>query len=177
MAELATVARPYAEAAFSVAESGDLNAWSAALSELAQVASVPELISMASNPKVSRAEVGAVLQQSVRATLTPEMQNFLTMLVDNHRLALLPEIDAQFEILKNEREGSADAFIVSAFPLDGAPLQELVAALEKKFGRRLKPTVTVDSALIGGVRVTVGDEVLDGSVRARLNQMQTALAA
>jgi F-type H+-transporting ATPase subunit delta len=99
------------------------------------------------------------------------------MLIDNHRLALLPEIAEQFGELKNAREGAANALIVSAFPLESAQLAELVAGLETKFKRKLKPTVDVDASLIGGVRVTVGDEVLDGSVRARLVSMQTALSA
>jgi F-type H+-transporting ATPase subunit delta len=99
------------------------------------------------------------------------------MVVDNHRLPLLPEIAVQFEELKNAREGAADALIVSAFPLEGAQLNDLVASLERKFKRKLKPVVEVDPSLIGGVRVTVGDEVLDTSVRARLASMQTALTA
>src|SRR6201999_2104178 len=97
------------------------------------------------------------------------------MLVDNHRLTLMPEIATQFEALKNAREGAADATIVSAFPLEGAQLNDLVANLERRFQRKLKPAVEVDPSLIGGVRVTVGDEVLDASVRARLASMQTAL--
>ncbi|WP_255213879.1 ATP synthase F1 subunit delta, partial [Burkholderia pseudomallei] len=91
--------------------------------------------------------------------------------------ALLPEIAEQFEALKNAREGAADVQIVSAFPLEGAQLAELVTSLERKFKRKLKPAVEVDSSLIGGVRVTVGDEVLDTSVRARLAGMQAALTA
>ena len=107
----------------------------------------------------------------------PDDRHLVQMLVDNHRLPLLPEIATQFEELKNAREGAADVLIVSAFPLEGAQLNELVAGLERKFKRKLKPTVEVDSSLIGGVRVTVGDEVLDTSVRARLASMQTALTA
>lgn len=90
----------------------------------------------------------------------------MRMLVDNHRLTLMPEIAVQFDELKNSREGAADALIVSAFPLEGAQLTDLVANLERKFHCKLKPTVEVDKSLIGGVRVTVGDEVLDTSVRA-----------
>lgn len=101
----------------------------------------------------------------------------MRMLVDNHRLTLMPEIAVQFDELKNSREGAADALIVSAFPLEGAQLTDLVANLERKFHCKLKPTVEVDKSLIGGVRVTVGDEVLDTSVRARLASMQTALSA
>jgi len=179
MAELATIARPYAEALFSVAEGGDLSAWSALVQELGQVARLPELVSVASSPKVSRAQVVDLLLAAAQSSLkdSPQAKNFVQMLVDNHRIALLPEIAEQFEALKNEREGAADAEIVSAFPLNGADLESLVSGLERKFKRKLKPTVEVDSSLIGGVRVTVGDEVLDTSVRARLASMQAALTA
>jgi len=179
MAELATIARPYAEALFRVAESGDVAAWSALVQELAQVARLPELASVASSPKVSRAQVADLLLAAVKSPQkdSPQAKNFVQMLVDNHRLALLPEIAVQFDELKNAREGAADALIVSAFPLEGAALTDLVASLERKFKRKLKPVVEVDDSLIGGVRVTVGDEVLDSSVRARLASMQTALTA
>jgi F-type H+-transporting ATPase subunit delta len=179
MAELATIARPYAEALFGVAEAGDIAAWSTLVQELAQVARLPEVLSVASSPKVSRAQVSDLLLAAVKSPLKENAQakNLVRMLVDNHRLQLLPEIAVQFEELKNAREGAADVQIVSAFPLEGAQLNELVASLERKFKRKLKPTVEVDQSLIGGVRVTVGDEVLDTSVRARLASMQTALTA
>jgi F-type H+-transporting ATPase subunit delta len=179
MAELATIARPYAEALFGVAEAGDIAAWSTLVQELAQVARLPEVLSIASSPKVSRAQVSELLLAAVKSPLKDNAQakNLVQMLVDNHRLQLLPEIAVQFEELKNTREGAADVLIVSAFPLEGAQLNDLVASLERKFKRKLKPTVEIDSSLIGGVRVTVGDEVLDTSVRARLASMQTALTA
>jgi F-type H+-transporting ATPase subunit delta len=179
MAELATIARPYAEALFRVAEAGDVGAWYTLVQELAQVARLPEVLSVASSPKVSRAQVAELLLTAVKSPVatSAEAKNFVQMLVDNHRIALLPEIAVQFEELKNEREGAADASIVSAFPLNGTDLEGLVAGLERKFKRKLKPTVEVDSSLIGGVRVTVGDEVLDTSVRARLTSMQAALTA
>jgi F-type H+-transporting ATPase subunit delta len=179
MAELATIARPYAEALFAVAQVGDVNAWSTLVQELAQVASLPEVESIATSPKVGRAQVVDLVLAAVKSPLKDDAQakNFVQMLVDNHRLPLLPEIATQFEALKNARDGAADAHIVSAFPLEGQALDELVAALERKFKCKLKPTVEVDASLIGGVRVTVGDEVLDTSVRARLARMQTALTA
>ncbi|QCP51514.1 F0F1 ATP synthase subunit delta [Trinickia violacea] len=179
MAELATIARPYAEALFRVAEGGDVGAWSTLVQELAQVARLPEVLSIAASPKVSRTQVGDLLLAAVKSPAkdTPQAKNFVQMLIDNHRLSLLPEIATQFEELKNAREGAADALIVSAFPLEGEQLNDLVASLERKFKRKLKPSVEVDASLIGGVRVTVGDEVLDTSVRARLASMQTALTA
>jgi F-type H+-transporting ATPase subunit delta len=179
MAELATIARPYAEALFAVAQTGDVNAWSALVQELAQFASLPEVESIATSPKVSRAQVVELVLVAVQSPLKDDAQakNFVQMLVDNHRLPLLPDIATQFDALKNAHEGAADAVIVSAFPLEGQQLNDLVATLERKFKCKLKPTVQVDASLIGGVRVTVGDEVLDTSVRARLASMQTALTA
>jgi F-type H+-transporting ATPase subunit delta len=99
------------------------------------------------------------------------------MLAENGRVALLPEIAAQFTELKNASAGAADATVYSAFDISADQLSALVATLEKKFGRKLNPTVEVDPSLIGGVRVVVGDEVLDTSVRAKLQQMHLALVA
>ncbi|KAK48475.1 F0F1 ATP synthase subunit delta [Caballeronia sp. LZ029] len=180
MAELATIARPYAEALFRVAETGDLAGWSTFVEELAQVARLPEVESVASSPKVNRQQIADLLLAAVKSPLAQgnaQAKNFVGMLVENHRLSLLPEIAVQFDELKNAREGAADAHIVSAFPLEGEQLNDLVASLERKFQRKLKPIVEIDQSLIGGVRVTVGDEVLDTSVRARLASMQTALTA
>ncbi|CAM2147031.1 MULTISPECIES: F0F1 ATP synthase subunit delta [Paraburkholderia] len=179
MAELATIARPYAEALFGVAEAGDTAAWSTLVTELAQVAAMPDVLSVASSPKVSHAQVVELLLSAVKSPLkdSAEAKNLVQMLVANHRLELLPEIHAQFEALKNAKAGAADALIVSAFPLEGTQLNDLVASLERKFKCKLKPTVEIDKSLIGGVRVTVGDEVLDTSVRARLASMQVALTA
>ncbi|GGC11186.1 ATP synthase subunit delta [Oxalicibacterium flavum] len=177
MAELATIARPYAEALFRVAKAADLNNWSALVSEMAQVAANPDLRELAHNPKVSDADIAAVFTAALKSPVGNEAKNFIAMLVENDRLTLLPEIAEQFFELKNAEQGSADAQIVSAFELSSAQVAELVATLEKKFGRKLNPIVTVDSALIGGVRVVVGDEVLDTSVRAKLQQMQIALTA
>jgi len=179
MAELATIARPYAQALFGVAQQENADGWAAFIAELAQVGALPEVLSVATSPKVSHAQVIDLLLSVVQSPLkaSAEAKNFVQMLVDNHRLELLPEIHAQFDALKNAREGAADALIVSAFPLEGAQLGDLVANLERRFARKLKPTVEVDPSLIGGVRVTVGDEVLDTSVRARLAGMQVALTA
>ena len=181
MAELATIARPYAEALFRVAQSGNapahLAAWSDLVSEMAQVAVNPDLKALADNPKVPDQLVADTFLSALKSPVNDEAKNFVRMLVDNGRLSLLPEICAQFQVLKNAQEGTADVAIASAFALTDAQLQELVATLEKKFGRKLHPTVTVDGSLIGGVRVVVGDEVLDTSVRAKLQQMQVALAA
>ena len=198
MAELATIARPYAEAAFSVASTssqpsavagqsaaegverdnaGGPAVWLASLNALAKVASHPGVASLATDPTVSREQFIDVLVRAVGEPLPTQVLNFVDMLAENHRTALLPQIAAQFEALKDAHEGFSDAIITSAFPLEGAALDELIASLEKKFGCKLKAQVVVDPSLIGGVSVAVGDEVLDTSVRARLAQMQAALTA
>jgi F-type H+-transporting ATPase subunit delta len=177
MAELATVARPYAEALFRVAQNGDMAAWSALAEELAQIGANPDVQAFASNPNVSHTQVAQTIASLVKSPLPPEANNFLAMLAENGRLALLPEIGAQFAVLKNAQQGAADADITSAFEISASQLAQLVPSLEKKFGRKLNPTVTVDPSLIGGVRVLVGDEVLDTSVRAKLQQMHVALVS
>jgi F-type H+-transporting ATPase subunit delta len=177
MAELATVARPYAEALFRVAKSGNLPAWSDLVSEMAQVAAHPDVRALADNPRVSNQQIAEVFLSAFKSPLNPEARNFINMLIENGRLTLLPEIAAQFHELKNAQEGAADAQISSAFELSDAQVKEIVAALEKKFGRKLNPFVTVNKSLIGGVRVVVGDEVLDTSVSAKLQKMHDALTA
>jgi len=177
MAELATIARPYAEALFRVAKSGNLAAWSDLVSEMAAVAALPDVKSFASNPKLSDKQVSETFLSLLKSNVSPEAKNFVGMLVENGRLVLMPEIASQFHALKNASEGAADAEITSAFEMTEAQVNDLVATLEKKFGRKLNPTVKVDNSLIGGVRVTVGDEVLDTSVRAKLQKMYVALAS
>ena len=177
MAEIATVARPYAEALFRVAQSGDMAAWSEMVSELTQLGEHADLQAFASNPNVTHAALADTIAALVKTPLSAEAKNFIAMLIENRRMTLLPEIGAQFMVLKNAQEGAADAHIQSAFEMSQAQVAELVTSLEKKFGRKLNPSVTVDPSLIGGVRVVVGDEVLDTSVRARLQQMHVALAS
>jgi len=177
MAELATIARPYAEALFRVALPAKLNDWADILSEMAQVAAVPEFLAMARNPRVPRQAVIDTLFAALKTGVDAQAKNFIAALADNGRLVLLPEIEHQFLALKNAHESTADAEIVSAFPMERAQVTDLVSALEKKFGRKLNAVVSVDPSLIGGVRVTVGDEVLDESVSARLQRMHTALVA
>jgi F-type H+-transporting ATPase subunit delta len=175
MAELATVARPYAEALFRVAQAGNLAQWSDLVSELAQVGGHADVLAYARNPKISESEVAATVQALLKSPLNAEAKNFLDMLIANGRIQLLPEIGVQFQALKNSAEGAADAEITSAFDMSAVQVSELIATLEKKFSRKLNPSVTVDPSLIGGVRVVVGDEVLDTSVRAKLQQMRVAL--
>jgi F-type H+-transporting ATPase subunit delta len=177
MAELATIARPYAEALFKAIPSNDAVAVSEQLNALAQVASDPQLRSFADNPKVLPQQVFDVVTGVVKAFVGDGAKNLLRTVIENGRLAALPEIATQYHALVNARSGVSDAIVTSAFPIDAAQLAEVVATLEKRFGRKLNASVVVDPALIGGIRVAVGDEVLDTSVAARLQQMKVALTA
>jgi F-type H+-transporting ATPase subunit delta len=176
MAELATIARPYAEALFKSA-GNDLSGTAQWLDALAAVASQPQLLQFAENPKVGNQQVYDVVCDVVRVQLPPHAQNFLRTVIDNGRLAVLPEIAAQFQSLVDARTGVSQATIESAFPIDASQVAEVKAAMEKRFGRKLETSVVVVPELIGGVRVIVGDEVLDTSIRARLEQMKAALSA
>ena len=174
MAELATIARPYAEALFKAtgADAASAAEW---LDELAAVAGNAQLQQFADNPKVSGQQVYDVVSGVIKTPLSAQGQNFLRTVIDNGRVTVLPEIAAQFRALVNERSGSSDAIVYSAFDIDAAALADLGAVLEKRFGRKLNLKVELQPELIGGVRVVVGDEVLDTSVRARLEKMKLAL--
>jgi F-type H+-transporting ATPase subunit delta len=175
MAESQTIARPYAEAAFKLArEQGTLPAWSDALARLAAVAATDVARDLIGNPQLTAAQVAALFGDGA-GQLTDEQRNFTRLLADNERLGVLPEIAAQFEALRNDFEGVVDARIESAFPLSEAQVNEIVAALTAKYGRRVKATVAVEPELIGGVAIRVGDEVMDASVRGKLAQLAGAL--
>jgi F-type H+-transporting ATPase subunit delta len=176
MAELATIARPYAEALFKSA-GNDLAGAAQWLDALAVVASQPQLLQFADNPKVGNQQVYDVVSDVARVQLPPPAQNFLRTVIDNGRLAAVPEIARQFREMKNALSGSSDAVVYSAFPISQEQMGSVAQALEKRFGRKLNLTVQEDASLIGGIRVVVGDEVLDTSVRARLEQMKVALTA
>ncbi|MCW7539547.1 F0F1 ATP synthase subunit delta [Aquabacterium sp. A7-Y] len=177
MAELATIARPYAEALFEVARKGDLNQWAAEVDTLAAVVANPQLRELADNPRVPRSQVFDVVTSVAGGSLSEGARNLIATLIDNRRLSAMPEIATQFRALKHASEGATDATVYSAFPVTDAQLADLVGTLEKRFGRKLLPTVEVQPELIGGVRVVVGDEVLDTSVKARLERMKAALIA
>jgi len=177
MAELATIARPYAEALDQSVGAADALALIPQLQALAAVAANPDMQQLADSPKVTPAQVLSVITAVANTPLDTKVSNLLRAVVENGRLAALPEIAAQFNALVKSRSGTSDATIESAFPIDAAQLPQVVAALEKRFGRKLNANVVVKPELIGGIRVAVGDEVLDTSVRARLEKMKLALVA
>ena len=177
MAELATIARPYAEALFKASDAASAPALAGEIHALASVAGDADLRAFASNPKVSTQQVLDVIGSVVKAPLSAAAKNLLQLALENDRLAALPEVAAQFQALVNGRSGVSDAVVYSAYVIEPPQLADVKATLEKRFGRKLNATVVVQPELIGGIRVVVGDEVLDTSVKARLEQMKVALTA
>lgn len=176
MAELATIARPYAEALFQ-ATANDAAQTSEWLDALAAVANDAGLRQFADSPKVSDDQVLDVITGVLSSPLPGQGKNFLRLIVENGRLVVLPEVAVQYTQLKNQGAGIADAVVYSAFAIDDNALADLTEWLQQRFGRRLNLTVQLAPELIGGIRVAVGDEVLDTSVKARLEQMKAALTA
>ena len=176
MAELATIARPYAEALFQSA-GASASGLTAQVQALADVAAHAEVRQFADRPKADAAQVFDLVAGVAGGSLDSKVANLLRTVIDNGRLAALPEIATQFHALVNTAGGVSDALIQSAYPIDAAQMAEVSAVLEKRFGRKLNPTVALVPELIGGIRVVVGDEVLDTSVKARLEQMKLALTA
>ena len=176
MAELATIARPYAEALFKATKS-DLNGAAVWVEALQEIAKNPQLQQFSDNPNVTKAQVFDVVTGVARVALPEMAKNFLRTVIENGRLSAVPEIAEQFRVLKNAQSGSSDALVYSAFAIDEAALADLTVTLEKRFARKLNVTVQLQPDLIGGIRVVVGDEVLDSSVKARLEQMKVALTA
>lgn len=176
MAELATIARPYAEALFKAAKA-DTTAAVQWVEELAAIAGNEQLLQFADNPKVSAQQVFDVVAGVCKQALPEIGRNFLLTVIENGRVAVLPEIARQFRSLVNAQLGAFDAVVYSAYDIDSAALADLAGVLEKRFARKLNLQVVLQPELIGGVRVVVGDEVLDLTVKARLEQMKVALTA
>ena len=176
--ERATLARPYAEAVARLAsESSEWSMWSERLGFLAMVAGDAQIQELAGNPSIPSDRVAEVLLSVLGDRLGAEGENLVRLLVENKRLALLPEIVAMFEALKAEQDGELTAHIISAFELDARQMAGMVAKLEARFGRKVTATQSVDDALIGGVVIQVGDEVMDASVRGGLAALAVTLKA
>jgi F-type H+-transporting ATPase subunit delta len=177
MAEIATIARPYAEALF---RSGGGAALAAEVQAMAAVAADADMRQLADNPKITAELIFNVVADVLARkgiVLGTAAQNFLHTVIENGRMAALGEIATQLQALVNASSGVSDATVYSAFAIDEAQFADVMASLEKRFARKLKGSVQVDPELIGGIRVVVGDEVLDTSVKARLEQMKAALTA
>lgn len=178
MAEIATIARPYAEAVFGLAdEAGKLAEWSSMLASLAAVAADARMRAAISDPNLPPAKLAGLFIGILAGQLDGEGENFVRVMAENRRLEVLPEIRTQYEILRNERENVVDAEIYTAFELTDAQVADLVAGVERKVGRSVRPRVEIDKELIGGVKIVVGDKVIDASARAQLAALESALKA
>jgi F-type H+-transporting ATPase subunit delta len=178
VAELTTIARPYAEAAFRIARDANaLPVWSQMLRFVTDVVADPQVAAALDNPKLTADDKAALLLSIGGERIDATGRNFVRVLVEADRIAVLPQIRELFEAQKNDADGVAKARIESAFPLSDAQLSELTGALEKRFGKKIEATVSVDPALMGGARITVGDAVIDGTIEAQLAAMATQLRA
>ena len=177
MAELATIARPYAEAAFKLArEKSALAAWSDALALLEAIVQDPRLQAILGDPHVSARPLESLVLGVAGDRLEGAARNFVQVLIGNGRFELIKEIRAQYEALRRDNEGVVEARIVSALPMADEQIRELVAKLEARHQRQVRAKVEIDPHLIGGIMIMVGDQVIDGTVRGRLEAMAAALA-
>lgn len=176
MAELVTIARPYAEAAFRVAEeSGNYAGWSEMLELIEAVVRDPNIASRIGDPGVDAQSLESTILGILGARVDGQGRNLVQMLIHNSRLDVVPQLRALYEERRREQEGVVEAKIVSAMPMSDEQVRQLLATLEKKFGRKVTAQVDVDRELIGGARIVVGDKVIDATVRGRLDAMAAAL--
>ena len=176
MAEIATVARPYAEASFrSALEQNALGAVGESLALVAAIARDDHMRSVLLNPKVSAAQKKEIFEAAAGGRMHPVVKSLVSMLVDNQRAVLIGSIAEQFDELKHDHERVIRARITSAQPLSDAQRDDIVGALERRYGKKVEAELDVDPQLLGGARVQVGDQVIHASVRDALAQMAAAL--
>ena len=175
MAESLTIARPYADAAFSIArDSNALPEWSDALSRLSQVMASDEAHGLVSNPRLGPNQIAAVIADAA-GQLTVEQRNFVQVLAENERLDVLREVQDQFRMLRNRHEEILEVTVQTAYPLTEAQIADIVATLEAKYGRKVRATTELEDELIGGVCIRIGDEMIDASVRGKLAKLAATL--
>lgn len=178
MAERATIARPYAKAAFEYARDANaLAPWSEGLKAAAQIVADPRVAPLTKSPDWSAADLASLITDVAGAKLDAGMQNFVRVLAENHRLLLLPEIAAHYEALRSAVENTIDVEVVSAVPLDAAQADKLQRALSTRLKRQVRMQNSVDSTLLGGAVVRAGDLVIDGSLKGRLQRLATNLTS
>ncbi len=176
MADMSTLARPYAKAVFELARDAKaFGAWSEALAALAKLVSDPGIAQLIGHPALTRAELAQTLAKGLSGKLSAEALGLVRLLVDNSRVAALPAIAAQFEQLRAEAEARVDVEITSAAEMPAPAQQQLAAAVGKRLQREVAISWKTDPELIAGALIRAGDLVIDGSVRGELDRLQTAL--
>lgn len=176
MAELTTLARPYARAAFeSAREDAQLDAWAKALAVAAAVSAEPKVKQLLAAPGLTAAQKSAAFADVCGAELSDKFKNFVSVLAENKRLALLPYIQTLFSDLKAQLEKTINVEVTTAFEIDAAVKQQLVDALTKKLDRKVSLEAQIDQSLIGGAVIRAGDTVIDGSVKGRLAKLADAM--
>jgi F-type H+-transporting ATPase subunit delta len=176
VSELSTLARPYAEAVFRLAQAeSDLAGWSNRLATLAMIAADLQAGALIADPSVASARVADLMIDVAGGELGEHAANLVRVLAENGRLSVLPTIAGQFETLKAQAESVIEATITSALALSQTQIDELAAGLKTRFKREVTVSVEVDPELIGGAVIAVGDQVIDGSVKGRLERMRFAL--
>ena len=176
MAERATIARPYAKAAFQAARAANaLGPWSQGLKLASEVVADPRVSALVKNPEVQASQIADFIIGVCEGKLSADMQNFVRVLAANHRLLLLPEITAHYEAQRAEVENTVDVEVVSAVALDAAQTEKLAAALKARLKRTIQMHNKVDASLLGGAVIHAGDLVIDGSLKGRLERMRTEL--
>jgi len=177
MAELTTVARPYAQAVFKRAqETGKLTDWSAMLAVASEVVADPGMADIIGGARLSRGQIVDLFVEICGPRLDAEGVNLIRVLADNRRLTLLPEITAVYEAYRAEAESTMEAEMITAFPVDDALRDKLAQALAARLGRAVHLSATVDKTLLGGAVIRAGDLVIDGSVRGKLEKLSTAMS-
>jgi len=178
VAERATIARPYAKAAFEYARDAKAFAdWSQGLRTAAEIVSDSRLAALTKSPQWSQADLVSIIADVAGAKLNPAMQNFVRVLAENHRLLLLPEISAHFEELRSAVENTVDVEVISAIALNSAQADKLAQALSARLKRTVRMQNAVDATLLGGAIVRAGDLVIDGSLKGRLQRLATELGS
>ena len=177
MAEILTIARPYAHAAFLFADSHQaLKEWSGMLEFLAVVAADPEMTELIENPRLTETQIAELFIGIGADRLDDNCHNFIRLLAENRRLKLLPEIAALFEIQRRDAEQSIRAQLITAFPVTAAQQAAVTAALKQRLGREIELECITDATLLGGAIIRAGDLVIDGSVRGKLERLGNSLS-
>ena len=176
MAELVTLARPYAQAAFDYARKADkLSDWTSALQTAANIAADAKFSRLIDDPRFNSEQLQQLLFDIGGDDFSPDVQNFLRTMVENGRLPLLPDVSQLYDQLRNDEQNRIEVEVVSAYAVKKDQQRQLIEALEKRFGKSVELHTRIDKSLIGGAIIRVGDEVLDGSLAGGLNQLANQL--